>query len=101
MKKLTVKSISSRFEKNAPSRKDRVYIDFEDETLLENFSRRDAKPSRDFKEFVLDELVRARHIEDETTLSWSRTAGCGCGCSPGFIASSRKGRVIFITISAA
>ena len=59
--------------------KSRVYVFPEGETILENlFGGRQNRPYKMYRELLKDfvPMQGAR---------WSRTAGCGCGCSPGFI----------------
>lgn len=34
----------------------------------------------------------------ETKIKWSNKAGCGCGCSPGFIISNRYNIEYFVSV---
>lgn len=58
----------------------RVHVFEQGETILENLVNRRERPSKRYKAVVL-----AQHPELEGRIRWSQTAGCGCGCSPGFI----------------
>ncbi len=59
--------------------KSRVYIFLEGETIFENLQERRSRPHGLYRGLVL-----AAHPE-LAGMRWSQTAGCGCGCSPGFI----------------
>jgi hypothetical protein len=56
----------------------RVYVWPKGETILENLMNRRTRPYTEYRKLLADQpfMKGAR---------WSRTAGCGCGCSPGFI----------------
>ena len=62
--------------------KTRVFV-WPDETIMGNFMNRRDRPYNAWKPLVQKALdmfgVRAESI------GWSRTAGCKCGCSPGFV----------------
>ena len=62
--------------------KARIYVWEEGETILQNLVNRRSRPTKLYRELLKDQpfMQGAR---------WSRTAGCGCGCSPGFIAAER------------
>lgn len=53
--------------------------------------RADVKVTREALESLLPDLGGLR---------FSRTAGCRCGCSPGFIAKAHRGQDIYITLVA-
>lgn len=64
----------------------RVYVDEVGETILDNLRDRNGRPTKAYKTAVLEAL---KHIELEGyRVCWSQRAGCGCGCSPGFILRS-------------
>lgn len=67
------------------SYKSKIYIWPEGESLLDNLINRDSRPLKAYRavmEKALDSLGISR---DGLEIKWSRKAGCGCGCSPGFI----------------
>jgi hypothetical protein len=49
---------------------------------------------------ALEALKRLGHGYDVTSsqLRWSNTAGCSCGCSPGFIVKGLRGMSVFVDI---
>jgi hypothetical protein len=51
--------------------------------VLEDLQDRTRRPYRAWRPLVLDVLERLGY--EDLTLRWSQRAGCGCGCSPGFI----------------
>jgi len=79
----------------------RAYVFTEGETILENLEGRRRRPVKAFKAILLQ-----AHPELEGKVRWSQTAGCGCGCSPGFIinhtvrADDHRPADIFLTITA-
>lgn len=62
--------------------KPRVYV-WPQETIIENLMERRNRPVKLFR------YLATRALESEgltrVKLRWSQTAGCSCGCSPGFI----------------
>lgn len=54
-------------------------------------SARDVK--RHCEQYVLEALEKL-HLPPTTEFKWSRTAGCRCGCSPGFKLPGYHGRSI-------
>jgi hypothetical protein len=62
----------------------RLYIFPEGESIVENFAYRFDRPSRLYRE-VLPEILDRLGLPTDTKCSWSQRAGCGCGCSPGFV----------------
>lgn len=63
-------------------RRSRVYVWPVGETILENLQNRRNRPVADYRRVVTKEL-RDAGLHGE--LKWSQKAGCGCGCSPGFV----------------
>jgi hypothetical protein len=63
--------------------KSRIYVWERGETIMQNLLNRRNRPTKLYRELLKDEqfMDGAR---------WSQTAGCSCGCSPGFIASARR-----------
>ena len=71
----------------------RIYVWPENESIMENFTiGRRARPVDAFREVVLGEVLPKLDVAD-AKVKWSRKAGCGCGCSPGFILTDLDGRV--------
>ena len=79
---------SAKFVKNhwkgARRPKSRVYV-WPDETLTENLINRRSRPVADFRRAAIKGLQELGVNTDSIKLSWRQTAGCSCGCSPGFI----------------
>jgi hypothetical protein len=40
-------------------------------------------------------------LDDNAKLRWSRTAGCSCGCSPGFVVEGQYGMDFYVTMDVA
>lgn len=74
----------TRNARTVPSRsfyaRSRVHVFQDKESVLGNLENRRSRPSKLYKEVVLQQ-----YPELKGKLSWSQTAGCSCGCSPGFI----------------
>jgi len=76
-------------------RKTRVYLFAGDRETHQVF---DALPTRQMQKLrrqVLREALEAEGLDPNTKARWSRTAGCSCGCSPGFILEGDTGKDIF------
>ena len=65
--------------------KPRVYVHVKGENVMENLVLRRARPYDFYREHVLPRLRETYGLSSETKIRWSQKAGCGCGCSPGFI----------------
>lgn len=80
------------------SRQTKVYIFLEGESIIENFGNRAARPwklyRKEFGQMIADAL-----FVKVSDLHWSRTAGCSCGCSPGFKVTGSYNKEVFITVS--
>jgi hypothetical protein len=87
-----------RLEKE-PSRrpaKDRIYIFHQGENILQNLLKRYNRPVEFYRKEVLPKVVPEAMIKE---YKWSQTAGCRCGCSPGFIGPNFSNHDTFVTIS--
>jgi len=78
----------------------RIHVFHEGETLIQNLIERARRPVSMYRSKVLE-----AHPDLEGHIRWSQTAGCSCGCSPGFIADRtvRQDGLpvdIYITLSA-
>ena len=73
----------------------RVYLDFKDETMIDNLQNRRSRPHVKIKKLLSlnKDLMQKLNITNISQLHWSQTAGCSCGCSPGFIISNQNERV--------
>lgn len=71
---------SSRSSRRSYYANSRAHIFVNDESVLDNLVNRRSRPIAAYRSVLLD-----LHPELEGKIRWSRTAGCGCGCSPGFI----------------
>lgn len=69
---------------NLPARRldarTRIHVFQHGESVLESLALRNNRPSKLYREVVAAQLP-----ELADRIKWSRTAGCACGCSPGFI----------------
>lgn len=82
--------------------KTRVYVWPAKETILENLQNRRARPLAQWRKEVLPAVFE--HLGLPSALSkakWSQSAGCACGCSPGFILEEHWGQDVFVQLEAA
>lgn len=64
----------------------RIYMWPKNESVLENFLvGRRVRPVAAMKA-LMPKVLEAVGQVPEVSVRWSQKAGCGCGCSPGFIA---------------
>lgn len=79
--------------------KTRVYVSEVNETILENLTNRSSRPHVEYKKEITQKLIKLGRIKSSSDLGWSRTAGCSCGCSSGFILkNSTYGEEIYIEL---
>jgi hypothetical protein len=69
----------------------RIYVHVKGENMLENLDRRMARPSKLYAEAVPDALAALGLDPATHRAAWSQTAGCACGCSPGFVVKRKEG----------
>ena len=62
----------------------RVYIWPRGENVLDNLMNRFDRPYEAYRE-LLPRIFEAAGVDVNAKARWSQTAGCSCGCSPGFI----------------
>lgn len=85
--------------------KGRVYFFIKDEKLHENLERRHGRPYNEYRKLLPEVFMKVGFtpiVAQALTSSskWSQKAGCGCGCSPGFItANLRNGESIFVHVT--
>lgn len=62
----------------------RMYVKVSDESILDNLANRRRRPYNVYKTMIYSsDVPRVLGIKDK--LRWSQSAGCDCGCSPGFV----------------
>ena len=78
----------------------RLFVMVQNEKLRENLAKRFDRPYKAYRAEVLPKVLK-----NELWLakaSWSQTAGCSCGCSPGFFLDIDPAKVgyeaVFVTI---
>lgn len=82
-----------------PYAKARIYVFLKGESLLENFAKRagltevDEKMERELMRRAARVVASYFNVPDH--MNYSRKAGCGCGCSPGFILKEHRGFDLF------
>ena len=82
--------------------KTRVYCFLVGESLHQNLVERFSRPHDLYKKTIAQRLVKMGLISSPKDLSWSQTAGCSCGCSPGFILKNGQvGKEVFIDLKGA
>lgn len=78
------------------ARATRVYLFLERESILDNLDSRGCQKVHKIRRDILPVLVASAPEMQGMKFNWSRTAGCSCGCSPGFIVRDSVGFDIFI-----
>ena len=64
--------------------KPRLYVWLDRETLGDNLVNRTTRPHKLYRKH-LAEMFNQLGLPAETKARWLQTAGCSCGCSPGFV----------------
>lgn len=67
-----------------------MYFWPKNESALDNVANRRSRPYELWRTMVGEALRRAgfdEHHVTHTSVAWRQTAGCPCGCSPGFLLS--------------
>jgi hypothetical protein len=102
---IKVLDVRSR-EQDKSTNKTRISIFLTGETMIENLMNRFSRESTMYRKEVLPtafEMLKTvdpelyKQIKDDKW-KWSQYAGCSCGCSPGFVGSTKTGKQIFIDI---
>ena len=75
---------TSRWQRRKPAV--RVYCWLEGESVLENFANRFDRPTKLYRKALPIAFDKLGLDPDEIDrIVWAQKAGCGCGCSPGFV----------------
>jgi len=79
----------------------RVYVWPVGENVLANVRNRRSRPYTDYRKLLPEILQEAGVIEkgDAFKASWRQTAGCNCGCSPGFILDGHWGFDVHVDVA--
>lgn len=94
------------------SKKTRIYISVNDETILDNLKNRCVRPYNEYKKImpeiidaINESILKNDEISDiycinkeEVKVRWSQYAGCSCPCSPGFIIEGHLRLNIWVTL---
>ena len=94
------------FRDSDRSQKNRLHIFLENESLRENLMLRFSRPYKFYKKEVIPMILeRLKKTNPDvykkiknSTWNWSQKAGCSCGCSPGFIGSTKDMLNIYVDI---
>lgn len=99
MTQVNIEVHRAQLDRRYRQKKTRVYFSHNDETIYDNLMNRRARPVDVYKTYlraVSDNLgITARMAK----FRWSQKAGCGCGCSPGFICDEDYGKDVWVTLS--
>lgn len=74
--------------------KPRIYASVPDFNLLEDLTNRNRRPFRQWRKLVNDAIMASGIGVDTARMGWDQRAGCGCGCSPGFVLDNHNSVVI-------
>jgi len=77
------------------NKKARVYINIQDESILENLMNRKSRPIKLFRALLPDVYKK---LGVDSKARWSQYAGCSCPCSPGFILDDVYGKTVYVTV---
>lgn len=95
---LKITEFEKRPNRDSRRSKTRIYVWAEKESVLENLANRRSRPHQLYKKHVMAEILERANLPVVTKVRWSQTAGCSCGCSPGFIVDGSYGWNIFVTV---
>lgn len=86
--------------KRAANARTRIYIHPHGETLIDNLMNRRTRPYNEYRK-LLPDILTAVGLDPKLAESarWSQKAGCGCGCSPGFIINNDYGKSIWAAVT--
>ena len=87
---IKVKKVQRISQENGNA-KPRLYIWVDKEAVLENLENRRKRPYTIYRMAVPEILKKAGFNSEGVKANWSQTAGCSCGCSPGFILNNTEG----------
>ena len=79
----------------------RVYFFHDDESVVENFGNRMARPRDLYATFLPDIAEKHLGLPRTTKFKWSQYAGCSCPCSPGFICKEIRGKDVYVHLEEA
>ena len=82
----------------ARDRKCRVYVFPKGESIMDNLANRRQRPATVWKKEVIPAVLAQMGLAADTKVRWSQTAGCSCGCSPGFIIDNVLGTEVFVDV---
>jgi hypothetical protein len=68
-----------------------VYVTPKGETIAENLANRRQRPNTTYKKLLKAHGLDALNIPPGHKLAWNQSAGCECGCSPGFFITDSDG----------
>lgn len=74
----------------------KVYFWPQGENVLDNVKNRHRRPSQVYKEYF-SKILKSFKLPLDLKYQWSQTAGCSCGCSPGFVLAHKAKYDIHVT----
>jgi|MudIll2142460700_1097286.scaffolds.fasta_scaffold00031_34 hypothetical protein len=77
----------------------RLFVWIDNEKVLDNLHDRYKRPWQLWKAEVLPQVFKRLKLPRDTLTKWSQTAGCSCGCSPGFIVYDGKNQDYHVFVS--
>lgn len=102
---LKVKEVKRVGFQDSRRNKHHVFIWPEGESLIENLANRRSRPVKEYRA-VVNKVLEDHDVDtSKVIVKWSQRAGCGCGCSPGFVVDGWLGtelhrKDIHITVEA-
>jgi len=85
---------TSHIQRDKPGKKMRVYLFPTNENAMDNYLNRRNRDRSVWRKITLQ--VMREYGFQNSKITFSQKAGCGCGCSPGFIVDIKNGLEMFI-----
>lgn len=79
-------------------RKSIIYIWERNESIIDNLRNRRDRPRNLYLAVVREALNSVGINPDYFKFSWQQSAGCACGCSPGFVVNGLNNTEISISV---
>ena len=77
----------------------KLYFFPKNQSLIETIMKRFNSPTKLWKALGTEAMAELGYRIKDNKLSFSQTAGCSCGCSPGLVTTKRTGKSWYITYS--
>jgi Ni,Fe-hydrogenase I small subunit len=76
-----------------------IYIRVRNKVLIDELRSKKDKYYQVLKKKIIPTVLEKSNLPPDTKVIWSRKAGCGCGCSPGFLVTGNMGLEINVDVT--